>query len=456
MNFIEEPSRKLPIRHEVDVLVVGGGPSGVAAALGAARIGAKTMLIERLGSFGGMWTNGLVITLAGFNSWLTPYRRCVKGVTGEWLERAAALDGAEDNRSWVLNSDPEIMKLTADQLITEAGIQPLLHTLMVDVIREENRLRGVVIENVSGRSVILADQIVDCTGNGDVLARSGEAFRISSELQPMTLPFFIHGAQPPADISHEEEALIPIGPEPGLLTDPELSEFASRRHDIPIDTGKLHRAREQGELPTFGGPWFGGLRKDRVWVNTTRVYGSAVEAEDLTRAEIQARKDAHRIMNFYRREFQVFEQAYLGTSSPVIGIRETRRLQGRATLTGEDLRRQTSFPDSIAVGVWPIDVHPSQGEAGVHAMYVPQPYGIPFRCLQTENLENLLVSGRCISTDREAHGSARVGATCGALGHAAGTAAALAARDLISVSELQIDLLRAVLRSQNAVIDPPG
>ncbi len=137
-----EPQKELPVSHAVDVLVAGGGPSGVAAAVGAARAGANTLIIENTGSFGGMWTNGLVITLAGFNSWLTPYRRCVGGVGGEWVRRATALGGAEDNRSWVLNSDPEIMKLIADQLLTEAKVTCLLHTRMVATICEENAIRG--------------------------------------------------------------------------------------------------------------------------------------------------------------------------------------------------------------------------------------------------------------------------------------------------------------------------
>jgi hypothetical protein len=327
---------------------------------------------------------------------------------------------------------------------------------MVDVILEEKELRGVIIENVAGRLAIFAKRVVDATGNGDVLARANGSFEISTNLQPMTMPFFINDVIPKLELPHDDEVVIPIGPEPGELKDPYLTQYASRRHDIDIDHKKLADAKAEGILPTFGGPWFGGLRKNQVWVNTTRVYGSAVDADDLTNAEMQARQDAHAIMNFYRQEMEGFENAYLAQTSPMIGIRETRRLNGEYQLTGDDIRSQTEFPDSIGLGVWPIDVHPSKGQSGVHAMYVPGPYGIPYRCLVPTDRENLLVSGRCVSMDREAHGSARVGATCGAIGHAAGVAAALSIQLEQTVRAVPYKKLREVLVAQGAILSVPA
>src|SRR5690606_23962718 len=143
-NTYIEPAKTLPIVYNVDVLVVGGGPSGVPAAVGAARQGAKTLIIERLGSFGGMWTNGLVITLAGYNNWLKPYQRVVKGVTEEWIIEAEKLGGAENNRSWVLSSDPEVMKLVADRLLSQAGVECLLHTWVADTIVENGAIKGAI------------------------------------------------------------------------------------------------------------------------------------------------------------------------------------------------------------------------------------------------------------------------------------------------------------------------
>lgn len=447
-----EQARTVAVLAQVDVLVVGGGPSGIAAAVGAARAGASTMLVESMGSFGGMWTNGLVITLGAFNSWLRPYRRCVDGITGEWLRMAAARGGAEDNRSWVLSSDPEIMKATADQLLLDSGVSCLLHTLVVDAIVERGAVRGVLVENVDGRGAIMARTVVDCTGNGDVMARAGAAFNLSPELQPMSVPFFLADVAPQGSIGYEEELLIPFGPEPGYLG-PEMMPYTSRRRDTVVDRQALADAYAAGELPCFGGPWFGGLRVNYPWVNTTRVYGSAVNASELTACEMEGRRDLHTIVDFYRRHCPGFEKCWVMSSSATIGIRETRRLTGVYTLTRDDIVGGTPFADSIALGVWPIDVHPPKGSNGAHDMYVPLPYRIPYRCLVPAEVDNLLVAGRCMATDREALGTTRVGATCGATGHAAGVAAALCSRLDCSPRQLDYAPLRAELLAQNAILE---
>ncbi len=202
----------------------------------------------------------------------------------------------------------------------------------------------MIVENVRGREVIWAKAVVDCTGNGDVFARSGVNFEMGKQLQPMTMPFFMNDVHTKPDISHDAEVVIPIGPQGTDLVDPILTDYASRRHDVPMDQQKLKDAYARGELPTFGGPWFGGLRKNTVWVNTTRIYGSAVDPDDLTRAEMQARSDAHRIMDFYKRETSGFEAAYIAQTSPMIGIRETRRMLGVYQLTAHDIHTHDSIP----------------------------------------------------------------------------------------------------------------
>ncbi len=448
-----EKAREIDIIDEVDVLVVGGGPAGIGAAVGSARAGASVMIIEAMGSFGGMWTNGMVITLAGFNNWLRPYQRCVNGIMGEWLSLAEKKGGAENNRSWVLNSDPEIMKLVADNLLIGNNVKCLLHTWMADVISGDGCLKGIIVENVDGRKAILAKVIVDCTGNGDVFARAGEPFFISGELQPMTLPFYLAEVGKTGEIPFEEELIIPFGPEPGFLREPLLSEYTSRRRDVQVDKNKLKVAAGEGILPYFGGPWFGGLRKRYPWVNTSRVYGSAVNAAELTAAEIEGRKNTHEIVEFYKKEFKGFEHSWLMKTASTIGIRETRRLDGIYTLTKEDIVTNRKFSDSVALGSWPVDVHPPKGQSGMHEMYVPLPYQIPFRALLPKNNNNLIVAGRCISTDREAMGTVRVGATCGAIGHAAGIAGALAAKSGNTLMTLQYKDIKQELINQNAIIE---
>lgn len=447
-----EPSKQIPVIAEVDVLVVGGGPSGVCAAIGAAKAGVKTMLVESQGAFGGMWTNGLVITLGGFNSWLKPYRRCVDGVMGEWLRTAAEKGGAEDNRSWVLSSDPEIMKLTADELLSKYNVSVLLHSWMVDTIMDGTKLCGVIVENVDGRGAIFAKNVVDCTGNGDVMARSGAEFRISEALQPMTMPFFLAEVTPKGKYPFDEELVIPMGPEPGYLGK-EMMPYTTRRRDMAVDNDMLNKAYENGELPFFGGPWFGGLRTNYPWVNTTRVYGSAVNAKELTEAEMQGRHDAHQIVDFYRKNCDGFENCWIMSSASTMGIRETRRLTGEYTLCREDIVDHHVFDDSIAMGVWPIDVHPQKGENGAHDMYVPLPYQIPYRSLIPVKVDNLIVAGRCISSDREAMGTLRVGATCGAIGHAAGIAAALSARNDCAPRNLDVNALHSELTNQGGIYE---
>jgi hypothetical protein len=217
----------------------------------------------------------------------------------------------------------------------------------------------------------------------------------------------------------------------------------------------MQRAREHGGLPTYGGPWWGGLEKDIAWVNTTRVYGDASNAADLTRAEIEARKNVFALMAYFKKHLPGFEDARLLHTSAQIGIRETRRLVGEYTLTSSDIQNSANFPDSIAIGCWPIDVHPSQGQVGVHAMFVPLPYKIPYRCLIPQKITGILAGGRCISVDRQALGSTRVGATCAALGHAAGIAGALAARDHVEPREIDVKRLRAELIAQHAIVEPP-
>ena len=160
---------------------------------------------------------------------------------------------------------------------------------------------------------------------------------------------------PQGSVDYEDELTIPFGPDPGFLGKQLLTEYTSRRRDVGIDREMLSHACEVGELPFFGGPWFGGLRKNYPWVNTTRVYGSAVNANELTAAEMEARSDAHRIVNYYKKHCKGFENSWIMNTSATIGIRETRRLDGVYTMTKNDIVSNRKFEDSIALGVWPID-----------------------------------------------------------------------------------------------------
>lgn len=448
-----EPAREVPVIADVDVLVVGGGPAGVGAAIGAAQTGASVFLVEEMGAFGGMWTQGLVITLAGYNSWLQPDRvRVVDGVGGDWLRRATAIGGAVDHDGWVISTDPEKMKLVADEMLQEAGVDFLLHVLATYPIVENNTVTGCIIETREGRQVVRAKVTVDATGNGDVVARSGDDWEKGDTLQPMTLPMYISNVRTVPGIDASEPARIRTGPEAGDLDQYGMDDAEAARQDVIIDRQPMRDAKNRGELPVFGGPWFGGLEKDVVWVNSVRVIGDATDNRDLTHAEVQGRRDAFAIYDYLRENVDGFEESRLQQTAPTIGIRETRRLVGVTTLTGDEVRAAAQPEDSIALGAWPIDVHPIDGHAGSHVMYVPDPFGIPYSSLVPATTDGLLAAGRCISVDRDALGTVRVGATCTATGHAAGAAAALSALSGVQPRDVNVPELQARLREQGALL----
>ncbi|PKL12765.1 MAG: FAD-dependent oxidoreductase [Spirochaetae bacterium HGW-Spirochaetae-8] len=446
-----EDERDIPVLDEVDVLIAGGGPSGVAAAIGAARTGAKTMLVESYGFLGGMWTAGLVLTLAGFNSWLSPYQRCVDGVAGLWLREAVAQGFAEDNAGWVLNSEPEGMKLVADQIVLDAGVEILFHTRVTAPIVKDGIVGGVIVENLDGRSAILAKVVVDCTGNGEVYARAGAGFEKSDQMQPLTLAFDIGNIEADPLVSHTEPRCLPIGPEPTEITGKVLRENASRRLDIHFDYQKFNQDYKKGLLPLFGGPWTGGIWKDVAWMNTVRVIADGSDAKDKTRAEIEGRRNAFALARYYFEHVPGFEHGRIQRLAAEIGVRETRRLKGLYVLSGEDIKNSRRFDDVIGLGCWAIDVHPRTAAAN-HSLFAPLPFDIPYRILVPESLEGLLVAGRSVSCDREALASIRVGATCGVTGHAAGVAAGLCVRLGVSPREMDVRRLQQTLLEQHAIL----
>ncbi|MGY1553150.1 FAD-dependent oxidoreductase [Microbacterium sp. A588] len=450
---ITESARQIPVVAEVDVLVIGGGPAGVAAAAGAARAGARTLVLERHGFLGGMWTAGMVLTLAGFNSWLRPYKRCVAGIGGEWVERAEEQDGARFDNGFVINTEPEVMKRVADELLRDAGVETLFHTWGATPIMEGDRVAGAFIENKDGRGAILAGVTIDCTGDGDFIERSGAKWTKSDSLQPMTMSFRVSGAQPNADVRHDVPTLLPIGPESGVLRDPVLTDYSSSRLDVELDSAAMAQAAERGELPRYGGPWFGGLDKDLVWVNSTRIVGDASVAAELSRAEIEGRQDTRRVVDYFTSSVPAFANAKLVQTSTQIGVRETRRLIGELVMTGDDVREARRFTDSIAVGCWPIDVHPTEKQVGTHSMFVPEPFDISYRVMVPTEIDGLLAAGRCVSVDRDALGSMRVGATCAAIGHGAGVAAAIAVASGVQPRAVDVSRVQEVLREQGAIVD---
>lgn len=440
MDEIHEPGRSLPVVAAVDVAVCGGGPAGLMAAVAAARNGAKTLLIERYGFLGGMATAGLVGPISKFNC---QGQAIVGGIPGEFMATLADHGGAILGLpSGNVPFDAEVYKLQAQRLARDAGVSLLLHSYVSSCLHAPDnpgRLTHVLVENKSGRCAVAARLFVDCTGDADVAARAGFAFDLGdgadAPLQPMSLFFRLAGA----DTDNMERL---------LMAQDGTRYYHKELHDA------MEAARQAGLLPNFGGPWVvhgSAMRHGEVSVNTTRFSGNAVDAASLTKAECQVREDMHAIIDFMRQHLPQLADAYLAESAPQIGIRETRRIRGLYTLTTDDVLSHRSFDDNVAFGAHPIDVH-SAKDSSQTAVFLTEPYGIPYRTMAPQGAHNLLVAGRSISASREAFATIRVQAQCMALGQAAGTAAALSSAGDIPASELDGASLRQLLHKQGALV----
>lgn len=435
----QEPARTLPVAYDVDVLVVGAGPAGVCAAIAAARAGAKTMLVEAGPAFGGMWTLGMQTHATCLHD---GQKVIVGGIAREIVDRLHALGAAEDPaekivrspKSYALAFDPEYMKCVLDDLVTGAGVLPLLHTLCVHAWGEGNRVIGIVTESKSGRRAIRAGVTIDCTGDADVafsaLAPTLKGREDDLKCQPVTVTF--------------------------ILADVDLDKMKQWAEANPAERERVDReAHERGELSTpmrvpLGAPQ---LYPGVTYHNVTRVLNVDItRAEDLTRAEIEGRRQVMEIVRYYRRHIPGFEKCRLQAIAPSLGMRESRRIVGEYTLTAEDVLSARHFPDGIARQNYYIDVHNPDG-AGLEGKSsttqrppIGSYYEVPYRCLVPAQREQLLVAGRCLSADRQALGSARVTVCCAQMGQAAGTAAAWAVRRGVIARKIDgAELKRAVL-----------
>lgn len=424
LSVMESP-RRTTVVSDVDVLVVGGGPAGIAAALAAARAGAKTLCVERHGMLGGVWTAGLLNPLfdAVGKGWLVD----------ELVQRLVSAE-AWRKWNWTNTFDTEVMKLVLEQMMAESGAEWWYYCSVVDAIVEGGRLRGVIVEGKSGREAVLAKVVVDCSGDGDLAARAGASFEIGRNgdglCQPMTLMFEVDGI--------------------GALPDQKGSErLYDQLKDAMVELGSV-------ELP-FGrvknAPWIINLpRADTAVVQATHVYkASALNTRDLTRATVEARRQAHELVRLLR-GVPNLEHIRLTQTAPAIGVREARRICGHYQLTLSDISKGRRFDDAVTFGTFPLDVHEVNPSEATRSSRIDatMPYEIPYRCLLPAGMEGLLVAGRCISGTHEAHASYRVTGTCMGMGQAAGLAAAMAAADGVLPGQLDGQELGRVLLQRGA------
>jgi glycine/D-amino acid oxidase-like deaminating enzyme len=448
------PARQALLAAEPDVLVVGGGPAGIGAALGAAEAGAAVVLAERYGFLGGNATAALVMPLMSFHTQRTmleqpgatklfptdhgPGEPVVAGALAKLLQRLVSTRGAiapSSETGYTVPFDPELFKIVALELLDEAGVSMLFHAFASDV-EHDGPVRGVVFETKSGPVVIRARVVVDCTGDGDVAARAGAPYEIGRPedglVQPMTLMFRVVQFEPA-----RFEAYVREHPEQwrGVHGLWDLIRKAS-------EAGELDLARE--DILFFGTPHQG-----EVSVNSTRVMRVlGTDVFDWSRAELESRRQMRQIAAFLCRHVPGFEHAYIAQSGVHTGVRETRRIIGDYQLTAEDVLAAHKFDDVVARGAYPVDIHNPKGSGTVLKRVPPgQAYDIPLRSLLPRGIEGLLVAGRCLSGTHEAHSSYRVMPIVMATGQAAGVCAALAAKRnatprAVPAAEVQAELIR--------------
>lgn len=434
-EFITLPERRAVKGGRVDVLVIGGGPAGLGAALGAARAGARVCLAERYGFLGGNATAALVMPLMSFhtqrpvpekegNTSLLPQDHgegdsVIAGAVRDFIEKLVQDGGAVSpslETGYVVPFDPEIFKLTALEMLDEAGVEFLFHSFASGVV-DPKHIRGIVFETKSGPVVIEAKTFVDATGDGDIAMLAGAPYHIGREedglVQPMTLMFRMADFERQAFENYVKEH---PGQWRGVHGLWDLIRLASER-------GELDLPRE--DMLFFGTPHPG-----EVSINSTRVTGVlGTNVWDWTKAEWVARRQMKQIYTFLRRYVPGFEKAYLVQSGVHTGVRETRRISGEYELTVADIMSARKFDDVIARSTYPVDIHNPKGSGTLLKRVPPgEAYDIPLRALIPQNVENLVLSGRCISGTHEAHSSYRVMPVSMATGQAAGVAAALAAK----------------------------
>jgi len=388
MGFVVEEERRTPVTDEAEVVVAGGGPAGVAAAIASSRLGVETMLIERYGCLGGLATGGLVITLV-------ETERYGVGVVREALERLEALGGsrlrraASEPNTWTegasfsgeecVNVDPELLKHVLNEMVLEAGVDLLMHSLVVGVDADDGVMKHVILEDKSGRHAVAGGMFVDATGDADLAAAAGAPCDHDNHPWGINIDFRFGGV----DIDRERQF----------------------REERPEE----HAGVLEGMSELVGGRMYWGpsVREGVVWGGAPHKYGAdGLDPRDLTTVEVEGRRAVVNGLEYVKARMPGMEEAFLMDTSSQVGVRETRRIVGEYTLTKEDQVDGRRFDDAISSSL----------------------FDIPYRCLVPREVDNLLVGGRCISTTHEAQGPIRNIPPCMVTGQAAGVAAALAVK----------------------------
>jgi hypothetical protein len=447
MQYIEEPARKLPVMAETDVLVIGSGPGGLSAALASARTGVETMLVERYGCFGGVITQSMIGTLAWYRT-----KACTVdagGIGVEFEQRAKAMNASLSVFHFEI-VDTEIFKFIADQMVKEAGIIPLLHCTIVDVIMAGNAVRGVITESKSGRQVILAKQVIDATGDADIAYRAGVPCRmdLKEKLEEVSVNFGCSGVDVDKFLTYtfsNPSSIADWGDDSGEKESDEFSTFLLE---------PFQKAREAGEIPEtptrLQSYWSSSTDAGEVTslnaVHMPNIDGTDVR--DLTKAEMEGRQYVMWAVEALKKYTPGFEKARLKNMGASLGVRETRKIEGAYHLTEHDVLNQAHFDDSIGICPEFLD--------GNHIAVMPSTgryFHVPFGITLPRKVENLLVAGRCVAGDKVSHAAIRQMMCCTVTGQGAGVAAALSVKDKVPCRQLNIAAVQKELKKQGVRID---